>query len=718
MKQLKTWIKVLLLTAVLGISVFSVLVQWNGFSIKAFGSAPMPKDRPVVFIHPSKVTATFGDSVTVAVKVFNLTNNWVTLDPVRRKMHWIGNLYGFEIELLWDPAILNYTGHVLHIPRNATFPNGVLYEPILAPNVTIDRMAGRFNLFVSSLSPAPAFNNPNENATIFEISFKVVGYGSSYIRLSKTELAALYNPAEPMVSIEIYHHPKWPYPGFFSDAYHEYPGAPVAFFTTEPADYAVVNKLVKFDASGSYDTDGGSIALYMWDFGDGNKRNATGPVIYHNYTRRGEFTVTLVVFDNDSPPKRSAPYQKTLTVTGMRDLSIEGYSCPDDIESAPHGIYMGLATHIYVVVKNKGEVFENFTLTAYYNGTGGWVEISSRSVSLKGGETKVFSLDWNLVMVGPHQPGYYMVRVNITSVIPHEDEVADNFAPRLPKVPPVIVRVTNQKIYDLAVKSIDVVVIGRGGTSFPPPVITGEIATIKMVVRRLGSVYEAFNATFKVLHQNGTVLASKSWFSQTLGAGNRSVSLTYTFNTTGLANVDLNVSLRVVNSNPSLAELDVNATNNEAVKSFRAIKPPKLKITKPPIIYVNEPVTFDASESVHEGGSIVKYRWEIYANLTLIPALSGESTEPVWSVNFTSPGKGYRVVLTVTDEYGITFDENRPASEAYRTQAIFFVQTMGEEAWKFPLELLLALVVLAAIIVGSVVFLVFRRRRAKVGSIE
>jgi len=718
MRPLKTWLRVLMIIAVLELSVFSFLVQWNGFLTEASGSASMPNNRPVVFIDPPKVTAFLGASITIAVKVFNLTNNWITLDPVKRIRHWIGNLYGFEIELLWDTAILNYTGHVLHIPRNATFPDGVLYEPILNPNVTINWRAGRFNLFVTSLSPAPAFNNPNENATIFEISFKVIGYGSSYIRLGKTELVAIYNEAYPTVSTEIYHHPKWPYPDFFSDAYHEYPGAPVAVFTTYPADYGVVNRTVEFNASGSYDTDGGSITLYMWDFGDGTKLNATVPVVYHNYTFPGEFIVTLMVLDNDSPARRSAPCQKTLIVSGRRDLVIEGYSCPDSIESAPYGIYMGLATNIQVAVRNKGEVFENFTLKAYYNGTDGWVEISNKSVSLRAGETKIFSLSWDFSVVGPHQPGYYMVRVNITSVIPFED-VTDNFAPRPPSVPPVVVRVTEQRIYDLAVKSIDVVVVGSGGISFPAPVLTGEKATINMVVGRLGSVYEAFNAVFQVVHPNGTVLASKSWSSQMLGAGNRSVSLVYTFATAGLANVDLNVSLYVVNSNPSLAELDINATNNAAVKSFRVVKPPKLRINKPASIYVNETVTFDASESVHEGGSIVKYRWEIYANLTLLFALSGESTEPVWSVTFRKVGTGYRVVLTVTDEYGITYHENRPASDAYRTHTIFLVQARGEETpWKLSQELLLAFVVLAFIVVGSVVFLVFRRRRAVVENIE
>ncbi|MEM2738431.1 MAG: hypothetical protein QXK93_05550, partial [Candidatus Bathyarchaeia archaeon] len=102
MRPLKTWLRVLKIIAVLELSVFSFLVQWNGFLTEASGSASMPNNRPVVFIDPPKVTASLGASITIAVKVFNLTNNWITLDPVKGIKHWIGNLYGFEIELLWD----------------------------------------------------------------------------------------------------------------------------------------------------------------------------------------------------------------------------------------------------------------------------------------------------------------------------------------------------------------------------------------------------------------------------------------------------------------------------------------------------------------------------------------------------------------------------------------------------------------------------------------
>jgi PKD repeat protein len=52
---------------------------------------------------------------------------------------------------------------------------------------------------------------------------------------------------------------------------------------------------ITFDASGSRDSDG-SIVSYSWTFGDGGRAN--GKVVRHNYTRWGDFSVTLSVRDD------------------------------------------------------------------------------------------------------------------------------------------------------------------------------------------------------------------------------------------------------------------------------------------------------------------------------------------------------------------------------------------------------------------------------------
>jgi PKD repeat protein len=77
---------------------------------------------------------------------------------------------------------------------------------------------------------------------------------------------------------------------------------PVASFSCNGCNYfsnpiAYVRKSTHFNATESYDPDG-SIISFCWDFGDGNVTTVTEPVITHNYTRIGNYTVTLNVTDN------------------------------------------------------------------------------------------------------------------------------------------------------------------------------------------------------------------------------------------------------------------------------------------------------------------------------------------------------------------------------------------------------------------------------------
>ena len=58
----------------------------------------------------------------------------------------------------------------------------------------------------------------------------------------------------------------------------------------------IIYNTVQFDGSGSTDPDG-TIASYLWDFGDGS--TSTGARPSHTYTATGNYTVVLVATDND-----------------------------------------------------------------------------------------------------------------------------------------------------------------------------------------------------------------------------------------------------------------------------------------------------------------------------------------------------------------------------------------------------------------------------------
>jgi YVTN family beta-propeller protein len=73
---------------------------------------------------------------------------------------------------------------------------------------------------------------------------------------------------------------------------------PRAAFSSAPAPVKP-QQAVSFDASGSADTDGGSVARYEWNFGDGTVVTSGGAKPQHTYAKPGTYQVTLTTTDNE-----------------------------------------------------------------------------------------------------------------------------------------------------------------------------------------------------------------------------------------------------------------------------------------------------------------------------------------------------------------------------------------------------------------------------------
>ena len=74
---------------------------------------------------------------------------------------------------------------------------------------------------------------------------------------------------------------------------------PVASFTYTPTA-PILGDIVIFNASASYDPDGGRIRSYGWDFDDGTVYTILDSITYHNYTTFGTYNVTLRVTDDEA----------------------------------------------------------------------------------------------------------------------------------------------------------------------------------------------------------------------------------------------------------------------------------------------------------------------------------------------------------------------------------------------------------------------------------
>jgi len=81
---------------------------------------------------------------------------------------------------------------------------------------------------------------------------------------------------------------------------------PIAGFTMSPATGIRAGEEVSFDANASHDPDpDGTVAEYQWNFGDGSVQSTSLPTVIHTFREPGQYTVTLIVKDNDGVP--SAP---------------------------------------------------------------------------------------------------------------------------------------------------------------------------------------------------------------------------------------------------------------------------------------------------------------------------------------------------------------------------------------------------------------------------
>jgi hypothetical protein len=92
--------------------------------------------------------------------------------------------------------------------------------------------------------------------------------------------------------------------------------APVASFT-----YQCVELDCTFDAAGSYDPDGGAIAGYVWDFGDGG--HASGVTTSHTFAA-GTHNVALTVTDDEASTDTDSQ-EITASQAGDITLTAEGY---------------------------------------------------------------------------------------------------------------------------------------------------------------------------------------------------------------------------------------------------------------------------------------------------------------------------------------------------------------------------------------------------------
>ena len=505
------------------------------------------------------------------------------------------------------------------------------------------------------------------SGTLATITFNVLESGNCTIELDPTR-TKLFDPSFATINRTL------------QDGYF-YTNSPVALFTyspyydiDHPEGYGrpLVGETVTFNATTSYDPDGGDIVSYRWDFGDGTTRLYTGAnlttITTHIYPearpdpRPGgniePYRVELQVIDDEGKTDSSEP-----RVTGASPLpySVLRVRYHDiavtNVTVTPIIFLSGATITVNVTVLNKGSVNEALNLTIYRNFepvetvqfTYTTPETGLSVKTLKPDENKTVAIEWDTT--GTY-PGNYTLGVHAAVINPDTKESA----PGVEKDEVLLdnwrlfgtITATGEEVHDVAVTSLKV---------SPNRLKIDEFSNIRVTIGNEGNRDEHYNATLNIRY--GTeAFKQKKWSNQSIGPG-ATATLEFKFwlqgsNTTKEGDYEIAVNLIPVDAQ-TLDFLDpYNATvpdddpaDNKLNASASILMLPVAEFTySPSQPLVDLPLTFDASTSYTLGipiGNISKYSWDFGDGTSI------EKTSPIAGHVFRLSGT-YTVNLTVTDD--------------------------------------------------------------------
>ena len=176
------------------------------------------------------------------------------------------------------------------------------------------------------------------------------------------------------------------------------PLPPVAAFTYTPTA-PILGDIVVFDASDSYDPNGGTILSYRWDFDDGTVITVDVPTAHHNYTTFGTYNVTLTVTDDEAEtdttwrtvtvreyPVAYFTYSPTVPIAGETATFNASLSTPNGgtITSYTWDFGDGNITVAGAVITHTYTAPGNYTATLNVTDSEGLWDTESKSITIIG----------------------------------------------------------------------------------------------------------------------------------------------------------------------------------------------------------------------------------------------------------------------------------------------------------------------------------------------
>ncbi len=389
------------------------------------------------------------------------------------------------------------------------------------------------------------------------------------------------------------------------------PAPPKAKFTYSPPSPRV-NSIVTFDASTSLAGFNGThdvpIANYTWDFGDGNTTIVTDPSIYHAYSAEGTYTVNLTVTCQDDPVliaqgltsnstgQEITVYEATPPIIGTPTQN------PGPTEVTPdQAVTVSVNVTDNVAVQN--------VILSYSNDTGAtWENVT---MSLTTGDTYEGGI-----------PGFPAATTVWYKIIAYDTS-------------------NNVAVEDNAGEYYVYVVIS------PPYGPTADFTYYPLAPKAGETV--TFDASGSLPGWNGTHDVPIATYRWDFGDGNTTtVMVPIIYHTyTAITTYPVNLTVTCEDDPVLIAQGLTSASVSQDITVYSPLVPPVARFTySPSYPSVNGTVTFNASASTPEGGTIVSYTWDFGdGNTTTVMV-------PIVYHTYTLEG-AYIVVLNVTDSQGL-----------------------------------------------------------------